>query len=307
MYPDVCPPGKKSWRGTIGASRILLEGKYLFDVVDCDGDFEKYKLIILTDTAKIDDEMAEKLKSFVSGGGKVLASGESALYADGRGFALDLGAKYTGKASFVPAYIRPKFEMEGLWEAAYAIYEPSSEITATGEVIAYKENPYFNRTAAHFCSHAQTPNDPEKVYPAITMGKDGAYISFNMFSEYANNGALIARETVKHVIDVLLGEDKTITTNLPAQGVVTLMDQANEHRLVNHLLYAAPVKRGKSVEVIEDLAPIYGTEVSVAMYSAPKRVYLAPQMKDISFDYTDGVLTYTVDRFECHQMVVIDY
>jgi hypothetical protein len=121
-----------------------------------------------------------------------------------------------------------------------------------------------------------------------------------MFSEYANNGALIARETVKHVIDVLLGEDKTITTNLPAQGVVTLMDQANEHRLVNHLLYAAPVKRGKSVEVIEDLVPICGTEVSVAMYSAP-------QMQDIPFDYTDGVLTYTVDKFECHQMVVIDY
>jgi hypothetical protein len=141
----------------------------------------------------------------------------------------------------------------------------------------------------------------------MTLGKDGAYIAFNMFSEYANNGALIARETVKHAIDLLLGEDKTITTNLPAQGVVTLMDQANEHRLVNHLLYAAPVKRGKNVEVIEDLVPIYNTEVSVTMYSAPKRVYLAPQMQDIPFDYTDGVLTYNVEKFACHQMVVIDY
>ena len=64
---------------------------------------------------------------------------------------------------------------------------------------------------------------------------------------------------------------------------------------------------GKNVEVIEDLVPIYNTEVSVAMYSAPKRVYLAPQMQDIPFDYTDGVLTYTVDKFSCHQMVVIDY
>ena len=129
------------------------------------------------------------------------------------------------------------------------------------------------------------------------MGKDGAYIAFNMFSEYANNGALIAKETVKHVIDVLLGEDKTLTTNLPAQGVVTLMDQANDHRYVNHLLYASPVKRGKNVEVIEDLIPIHDTEVSVAMYSKPKRVYLAPQMKEIPVDYTDGVLTYTVDKF----------
>jgi hypothetical protein len=128
-----------------------------------------------------------------------------------------------------------------------------------------------------------------------------------MFSEYANNGALIAKETVKHTIDILLGEEKTLTTNLPAQGVVTLMDQANEHRYVNHLLYASPVKRGKNVEIIEDLLPVYETEVSVKMYSKPKRVYLAPQMKDIPFDYTDGILTYTVDKFSCHQMVVIDY
>ena len=307
MHPDVCPPGKKSWRGTIGASRILLEGKYLFDVVDCDGDFDKYKLIILTDTAKIDDVLAEKLRAFVNGGGKILASGEATLYADGRGFAFDLGAKYNGPCKFVPAYIHPKFEMDGLWESAYAIYEPSSDITATGDVIAYRENPYFNRTALHFCSHAQTPNDPEKLYPAVTVGKDGAYIAFNMFSEYANNGALIAKETVKHTIDILLGEDKTLTTNLPAQGVVTLMDQANEHRYVNHLLYASPVKRGKNVEIIEDLLPVYETEVSVKMYARPKRVYLAPQMKDIPFDYTDGILTYTIDKFSCHQMVVIDY
>ena len=85
------------------------------------------------------------------------------------------------------------------------------------------------------------------------------------------------------------------------------MDQANEHRYVNHLLYASPVKRGKNVEIIEDLLPIYETEVSVKMYSKPTRVYLAPQMKDIPFDYTDGILTYMVDKFSCHQMVVIDY
>ena len=60
MHPGECPPGKNSWTGATGASRILLEGKYLFDVVDCDGDFDKYKLIIMTDDEMIDDVMAEK-------------------------------------------------------------------------------------------------------------------------------------------------------------------------------------------------------------------------------------------------------
>lgn len=307
MHPSECPPGRNSWKGSTGASRILLEGKYLFDVVDTEGDFDKYKVIIMTDDSLIDDEIAEKLAAFVRGGGKILASGESALYADGRGFAFDLGAEYVGKAKFTPSYLRPKFEMNGLWNAAYAIYEPSSEIRATGEVIGVREDPYFARTVEHFSSHAQTPNDSSKTYPAITLGRDGAYIAYNIFTEYAKMGSLIARETVTHVLDLLLGEDRTLTTNLPAQGVVTLMRQEAEHRYVNHLLYAAPVKRGERTEIIEDLVPIYNTEVSLKLYVKPKRVYLAPQMRDIEYDYDDGVLTYTVDRFECHQMVVVDY
>ena len=109
------------------------------------------------------------------------------------------------------------------------------------------------------------------------------------------------------MIDVLLGENKTLTTSLPAQGVVTLMNQVAERRLVNHLLYASPVKRGNGVEVIEDIVPVYNTEVSIKLDREPERVYLAPQDRDIDFDYTDGILTYTLDKLECHQMVVIEY
>lgn len=306
MHPAECPPERNSWKGSAGASRILLEGKCLFDVVDTEEDFDRYKVLILTDDSLVDDKIADKLRAFAAGGGKILASGESALYADGRGFAVDLGAEAIGKAKFVPSYLRPKFEMNGLWNAAYVIYEPSMEVRATGEVIGLREDPYFERTVEHFSSHAQTPNDISKSYPAITVGRDGAYIAYNIFTEYAKMGSLIARETVTHVLDLLLGEEKTLTTNLPAQGVTTLMRQEAEHRYVNHLLYAAPVRRGERTEIIEDLVPIYGTEVSLKLCKAPSRVYLAPQMKDIDFSYDDGILTYTVDRFECHQMVVIE-
>ena len=101
------------------------------------------------------------------------------------------------------------------------------------------------------------------------------------------------RETVTHVLDMLLGEDKTLTTNLPAQGVTTLMRQEEKHRYINHLLYAAAVRRGERTEIIEDLVPIYGTEVTLKLCKAPTRVYLAPQMQEIDFSYDDGVLTYT--------------
>ncbi len=307
MSPEKDPPGKRSWIGSTGASRILLEGKYLFDMVDTEADLSKYKLVILTDDSIIDDEVAEKLREFTENGGKILATGDSTLMNDGSGFAFDLGAKYIGSCKYNPTYLHPKFEMEGLYDSAYVIYQPCNDIEATGDVLAYREDPYFNRSTFKFSSHQHTPNDPEKVSPAITVGADGAYISFRLFSEYATKGSLIAKQVIKHVIDVLLGENKTLTTSLPAQGVVTLMNQVAERRLVNHLLYASPVKRGNGVEVIEDIVPVYNTEVSIKLDREPERVYLAPQDRDIDFDYTDGILTYTLDKIECHQMVVIEY
>ena len=307
QHPGEIPPGRLSWMGTTGANRILLEGKYLFDIVDTEGDFDKYKVIILTDDSKLDSVTEERLREFVDNGGKILASGESTLRLDGSGFAFDLGAKYEGACEYNPAYLRPDFEMEGLFGAAYVIYQPTTAVKATGKVLANRENPYFNRTAQHFSSHAHTPNDIEESYPAITLGGDGAYISFNIFTEYATKGSLIAKRVVEHVLDVLLKDDKTLTTNLGSLGVVTLMNQVEKNRYVNHLLYASPVKRGQKTEVIEDILPVYNTEISISMYVKPKRVYLAPQMKDIPFDYSDGILTYNVDKFECHQMVVIDY
>ena len=307
LHPNKEPLGKRAWIGSTGASRILLEGKYLFDFIDTEADLEKYKLVILTDDTLLDGDYAEKLREFADNGGKILATGKSGLMTDGTGFALDLGAKYVGESKFDPSYIRPKFDMEGLYDSAYVIYQRAEEIEATGEVIAERQDPYFNRTVEHFSSHKHTPNDPTTSYPAATVGKDGAYIAFALFTEYATTGSLIAKRVVEGVIDRLLGDEKTLTTNLPSLGITTVMDQKGENRYVNHLAYAAPVKRGNGVEVIEDIVPLYNVEVSLKLDAEPKRVYLAPQMRDIDYDYTDGVITYTLDKLDCHQMIVIDY
>lgn len=62
-------------------------------------------------------------------------------------------------------------------------------------------------------------------------------------------------------MDRLLDSAKTLKTNLPAQGIVTLMKQND--RLICHLLYASPVKRGNGIEVIEDILPIYNVELAI--------------------------------------------
>ena len=106
------------------------------------------------------------------------------------------------------------------------------------------------------------------------------------------------------MLDELLGEEKTVETSLPAQGIVTLTRQ--KERLVLHLLYASPVKRGKNVEVIEDILPLYDIHVKIRTAEPAKKVILEPQKEEIPFVQEKDRICFTVPRLRNHQMAVIE-
>ena len=292
---------------TVGATRILLEGHYLFDVVDFESDFDKYKVIILPDCVRLDKKFEDKIKAFTAKGGKILASGTSALCKEKDEFALELGAVYKGVNEYCPSYLRPEFDIYDMEKSDYIIYDCGYVADAKGEELASVRNPYFNRTAEHFCSHRHTPSSGEYGGAGITLGKDGAYIAWDIFSEYATRAPLIAKRTVMCTLDRLLGENKTLVTSLPAQGVVTLMDQKEEKRLVCHNLYATPIKRGEGIEVIEDLIPVYNIKTEIKTDKKVNNVYLAPSMEKLPFETENGKVSFTVPVVECAQMTVLDY
>ena len=120
-------------------------------------------------------------------------------------------------------------------------------------------------------------------------------------------GSLILRDIFQVTLEALLEDRKTLQTNLPAQGVTTVMDQKTEKRLVHHLLYAVPVKRGNGVEIIEDIVPVYNISCTLRTDKKINRVYLAPQMEEIPFTQENGLVRYTVEKLQNHQMVVLDY
>lgn len=305
-YLDAAADTRNS-SGDIGAARIMLEGKYLFDIIDTEEPLEKYKLLILPDTIRLDDALTKKLTAFVQQGGKILATGESGLDQHDNRFVLRLGADYLFTNEFNPVYFRPRFEMEGQPDAAYVIYAQAHSIQANGTVLVDRENPFFNRTGEHFCSHKHAPNDPAIRYPAATMGQDGAYVSAHLFEEYTVTGSLIAKRILTHIIDLLLDQKKTVTTDLPIQGIVTLMEQKTENRMICHMLYATPVKRGNGIEVIEELLPVRDTHVSLRLPQTPKKVELVPKSEPIPYSFQDGVLSFTVSEFTNHAMIAISF
>ncbi len=302
---------KASGNADTGAARMLLEGNYLFDIIDVkrlvDG-IDSYKLLILPDCVRLDDTLTKAIKSFTKKGGKVLASGVSGLGSD-NSFKLSFGCEYVGENELYPTYFKPKFDTDVLSGATAVIYSRPQVINSLSEdnILIEREDPYFNRTALHFSSHRHTPNDKSKRFPAATEGEDGIYIAADIFNEYAEIGDISAKLMTHKLIDKLLGDKKTLITSLPAQGVVTLMEQKDKNRFICHLLYASPVKRGKNTEIIEDIIPLYDVKVSVKTEKIPQKVYLAPTKTEIPFDFDGERISFAVSRLENHAMTVIEF
>lgn len=287
-----------------GVCRIMLEGKYLFDVIDFESDLSKYKVIILPDVIRADIDFAKRLREFCDCGGKVLATGKSALYENSNEFCLNLGAEWIKENPYKPDYFRPLEKIKDMGDTGYIMYGNGEKIRCIGNELGIRENPYFNRTRAHFCSHQHTPNSCEYGGAGMTEGKDGIYIAWNIFADYAQSGELHLKQMAIFALDRLLDTAKTLKTNLPAQGIVNLMKQSD--RLICHLLYASPVKRGNGIEVIEDIVPIYNVELAIKTDRKINKVYLAPQKEDIDFTYDNGYISVKLAKIECHQMVVFE-
>ncbi|MBP1993527.1 alpha-amylase family protein [Paenibacillus eucommiae] len=294
-------------KSDIGAVRLLLEGKFLFDVIDLESDFNSYKVIILPDQIYVDAFLKHKLEVFFEKGGKVLATGSSGLNKEKSAFAIDLGVRYVGLNQYQPDYLKPAFEMPNFSHASLVCYSQGIEIDVVkGSVLGKRENPYFNRELFRYCSHQHTPSSKENGGPGVVESTNGIYIAWHVFDDYAKKGSLPLKEIIIYALNLLL-PDKTLETNLPAQGVVTLQKQDQESRYVQHLLYAAPVLRGENIEVIEDIVPVHDIEVSLILESEIKRVYLAPQMQELVFEKKEDRIRYMLPVLECHQMVVLDW
>ena len=287
-------------KADIGVGRMMLEGKYMFTVIDTKMDFDKYKVIILPDCVTLKPEIYDRLKEYVEKGGKILASGSSAQ--ENGKLIFDLGAEIIGESEYKPNYARPVENNE--YNTDYVMYEDSKRVKCTGTEHVAMIKPYFNRTKDHFCSHQHTPSSGEYYGSGITEGKNGMYIAWNIFTEYALRGELIYRKMVENALDKLLADNKSLETDLGSMGVATLMKQNNENRLVAHLLYAIPTKRGEKTEIIEDIYPVYNVNLKVK--AEPKKVYLAPQRKEIPFKTENGKTEVTVEKLDCHQMVVFE-
>lgn len=290
----------KGGNGRKGISRILFEEKILFDMIDENEISNRYKVIILCDDLALTESERSTLKNYIKNGGKILAMGQNATL-DGK-MAFDLGCTYKGEDKQIPCYIQAHYPLKYANSMIFVAYEKAYSIEPTGCVLAKKLSPYFVREGTRFCSHLHTPYDPEKISTAITEGTDGIYIASDLFSQYAKDGSLTAKQLIVPLIDKLLKE-RTIITDLPSSGKVALYKK--NKKIVCHLWYANTIKRGDGIEIIEDIVTLSKVKVSIKTNIKPKKIILQPNHQTLEYTYKNNRVSFELKDFNCYQIVEI--
>lgn len=247
----------------LGASRMLIEGRHQFDLVDLKADWTRYGVLLLPSVARLDQAGEAKLAAYVAQGGKVVATGKGSLDSDGEVLSVfrDL-AKVEGDLAYSPDFLRPASGLGPRTDTDFVMYERGVQLQPLGqaEVLATVTEPYFNRTYRTFCSHAHTPPANPTQRPGILLGDGVALFAHPVFATYARHSMSFHRDAFLSVLRRLLPVP-LVELEGPTSLQATLTEQPGRWML--HLLHYIPERRGLNFDVVEDPLPVSATEVFV--------------------------------------------
>ncbi|MCL1856452.1 MAG: beta-galactosidase trimerization domain-containing protein [Kiritimatiellaeota bacterium] len=309
MAGSAIPGEHRNLKEDVGAGRILLEGHFLFDIIDPTCDFTKYRMVVVPDTVVMDAALLKKLKAFAAKGGKLFLTGASGLDADGKAFLFDVGAKCEGAAVSEPDYVVPREDLRAAFvNTPLVMYKGARRIKATkGTSLGHVYDSYFNRHYRHFCSHQHTPNKPKASgYDCGVLYKNILYLAHPVFSIYADYGAVAYKDYILSALRLLLGDATLQVKGLPSTGRVSLLEQPGEKRTILHALYAPLIKRGNGTEIIEELLPIHDIAFAVTAAKKVKTVQCVPDGAALPFTQDKaGTVRFTLPTLLCHQIIAI--
>jgi len=293
----------------LGAVRMLQEGGHQFDVLDSQGAFERYRLLILPDTIPVSEELAAKLEAYLRGGGALIASYRSGLSPDGESFALDaLGVSLKGDAPFSPDFIRARSTFAaGLPQCELVMYLRGMEVEPRpgSEVLADVFVPYFNR-GIRFCSHQHTPSAGVVGYPGAVRSGRAIYLAHPVFTQYQRNAPRWCKQLVLNAVDLLM-PDPLVRTDAPTSALVSVNEQPAENRWVFHLLHYIPERRSQDLDVIEDVIPLHDVTVSLRTPRPVRTVACVPGGEPLAFADRDGRIEFALGKVVGHQMVAVEF
>ncbi len=292
-----------------GAMQMLMEEHEQFDIIEPWADFDRYRVLVIPDTAEPTPELVNKLQTYLQQGGALLFSYEALVDKTAGEFALAelLGVSYRGSSPFSPDFFRPlpgvnqglPAEFLQVMVGGSMAVVPASD----AEILAEVWDPYFNRTWEHYVSHSYTPAARKAERPAVVRRSNVIYVYGKIFQAYWDRGDLNYRRLVRNCLRLLLPEP-LVRTTAPASAEVTVT-RLGEKTIV-HLVNYHPLRPASHQPTLDDIVPLHDVAVSLRLDARPGRVYQVPGEEPLEFTWGNGRASCVVPEVREHGMVVFE-
>ena len=275
----------------MGASKLLQNMHLEYDIIGSGDELSGYACIILPDRVALTDKDKLALKAFTESGGKLVASYESVFD--------ELGIKKVKPSDADKDFIRCDL---GEFKTPFLSYSSAYIVKTDAEVLASVYNPYFNRTAGHFCGHKNTPYKLKaEDYPALVKGESALYFAHPVFEAYNRSGSFVLERYISSAIEGFY--DKPITTEeLPSCGRIRVRE--GKDFLALHVLYAPPVNRG-NVCLLPDFPKLFGVRVTLKVNREITSVTAEPSGDSIAFTECGSTVSFELPPFRLHQLIIL--
>ncbi len=304
-----------STEANFGISKLLIESRIQFDVVEPDAPWERYGAILLPDELEVDAKVAARLVKYAAAGGAILVSNKAGVLAGTqRSWLEPFGLRYQGASPFKPAYMIPRAGFTGdIPPYPYALYEGAGQwkAEAPAEVLATLGEPAFQRSPEHYTSHAQTPFDHSTDYAAIARGGPVALFAFPLGTSYFTRGYWVYRQAFQYVLRRLLPAP-LVETDAPMSTEMTLTHQAaragrRERYMVHVVNFSALRRAPKHPDFYDDPIPLSNVRVRLNLPVKPASARAIVAGEDLKLQpAAEGGVEVTLARVPVHEVVCFE-
>ena len=291
-----------------GAARLLSELKYSYDILDTDGDFSRYKVIILPDAIKMSAELKENLKKYLKSGGKVISSSTAALTEDESGFVLpEWNFEYLGKDTTDTSYFHLNQKIEGLADMDYSYYSSGISMRAKSGNLSVADIVcgYFPNHGHHnLHNYRYVPPKAKNGNSAVLINKEEnvCHIAFPIFSDFHSFQPRVYKEIIRMILKKLMPENLIRTNDMPSSSRITVTK--GEGYSLLHVKVTNPEIRGGR-GVVEEHTELLGGK-TVAVKGEYKEVARLPEKTPVSSEIKDGYTYITLPEILGYDMFLLN-
>lgn len=291
-----------------GASKMLSELKYGYDILDPEDDFSVYPLLILPDGFRVDESLAGRISEYLANGGKIISAGSAALTPNGERFANpEWDFDFVGMDTTDAPYFRAVKPDDKILNRDYSVYTPGILVKAKdgNTVIADRVSPYFEKKSwdgRHI--YRYNPPDGKDGNSAIIINskKNVAHIAFPIFADYQTLHPSVYREILHSLIKRFYVKNLIKADTLPTYTKVNITG-CEEYKLL-HVKVTYPEITGYRGTIEAHTELLCGRKISIL--GEYENVYSLPDKKKMTSEISCGYTIITLPDIVGYKMFLLE-